>query len=217
MLDTSVALFQGDDENNTKQMLDHARTQRKLCDLPGRPSVVALCHPVKNAASAEQLLPRGGGSYLNELDGNFTLWAHDDRLTDLHWTGKLRGPDFERITFRLPTITTTTKLMDNKGRALPTVMAEIVTDADVADAEEKTKFQENRLLAAMLAKPDGSLAQWAQDCGWMIKGKDDQADKPNKSLVQRVLARLVKDDLVAKEGRNYALTKHGKAAAAAPK
>jgi hypothetical protein len=82
VLDTSPALFQGDDENDAKQMLDHAHTQRKLCDLPGRPTVVALCHPVKNASTPEQLLPRGGGSYLNELDGNFTLWAHDDRLTD---------------------------------------------------------------------------------------------------------------------------------------
>ena len=51
----------------------------------------------------------------------------------------------------------------------------------------------------------------------MITGKDAQPDKPNKSLVQRVLTRLMKDKLIAKDGRNYALTKHGKAAAAPPK
>ena len=216
ILDTSVALFQGDDENDAKQMLDHAHTQRKLCDLPGRPTVIALCHPTKGANTPEQLLPRGGGSYLNETDGNFTLWAHDDRLTDLSWTGKLRGADFERITFRLPTVLTT-ELLDKKGRILPTVMAEIVTDADIAEAEEKSSFQENRLMRAMLANPDGSLADWAQACGWTLAGRGGQPIQPNKALVQRVVGRLLKDKLVAKEGRKYALTKHGKAAVSAAK
>jgi hypothetical protein len=212
ILDTSVALFQGDDENDAKQMLDHAHTQRKLCDLPGRPCVIALCHPVKNANSPEQLLPRGGGSYLNETDGNFTLWARDDSLTDLSWTGKLRGPDFEKITFRLPTVLTM-KLMDKKGRMLPTVMAEIVTDADIAEAEAKALFQDNRLLAVIREHPEGSIAEWAANCGWTLKGKAGAPDKPNRSLVQRAVACLVKDKLLVKEGRGYALTKAGKAAA----
>jgi hypothetical protein len=216
VLDTSFALFPGDDENDAKQMLEHARTQRKLCDLPGRPCVIALCHPVKNPGGPEQLLPRGGGSYLNELDGNFTLWAHDDRLTDLHWAGKLRGPDFEKITFRLPTVLST-QLMDKKGRMLPTVMAEIVTDADLAEVEQKSTFQENRLMKAMFDKPDASLAEWAQACEWAISGKAGQPNTPNKSLVQRVLGRLVKDKMATKEGRKYALTEHGKKAVSAAK
>jgi hypothetical protein len=216
ILDTSVALFQGDDENDAKQMLDHAHTQRKLCDLPGRPTVIALCHPPKAANSPEQLLPRGGGSYLNELDGNLTLWAHDDRLTDLYWTGKLRGADFQKITFRLPTIMTT-QLMDKKGRVLPTVMAEIVTDAEIAEVEEKSSFQETRLMRSMLDKPDASLAEWARACGWMLAGKGGHPGQLNKALVQRVLGRLLKDKLIAKEGRKYALNKHGKAAVSAAK
>jgi hypothetical protein len=112
----------------------HGKTQRRLCDLPGRPYVVALNHPTKCVASPELLLPRGGGGYLNETDGNFTAWAHGDRLTTLHWAGKLRGPDFDPIVFRLP-IVTTTKLTDAKGRLMPTVMAEAVTDAQVEETE----------------------------------------------------------------------------------
>jgi hypothetical protein len=134
VVDTSAAIFPGDDENNNPQMIAHAKVQRRLCDLPGRPCVLALCHPPKNVSCQQQLLPRGGGGYLNETDGNFTLFTHGDKLSDLHWTGKFRGPDFEKITFHLTTITTT-KLTDAKGRLLPTVMAEVVTDAQAEENE----------------------------------------------------------------------------------
>jgi predicted transcriptional regulator len=37
--------------------------------------------------------------------------------------------------------------------------------------------------------------------------------KPNKSLVNRVIGRLKRDKLVTKDGRDYVLTKPGKSAA----
>ncbi len=209
IVDTSPAVFQGNNENDNMQMRDHAKRLRKLCDLPGRPCVIALCHPVKNASSPESLLPRGGGAFLAEVDGNFSLWAHGERLADLHWTGKFRGPDFEKITFRLSTVTST-MLVDRKGRLLPTVMAEIVTDQETVEAEEKATFQEDRMLAAMLNRPNGSLAQWATDCRWFRQGDPEQ---PNKSLTQRVIGRLRKHKLVGLEGRDFVLTKAGKASA----
>jgi hypothetical protein len=102
----------------------------------------------------------------------------------------------------------TTRLIDRKGRALPTVMAAIVTDAEVEETEQKTIFQENKLLEAMLHSPNGSLTDWASDCGWFLHGAF-----PNKSLVQRVMGRLQKEKLVEKQGRNLVLTKPGKQAA----
>jgi hypothetical protein len=183
-----------------------------LCGLPGNPCVIALNHPIKAAASPEHLLPRGGGGYLNETDGNFTLWAHDDRLTDLHWTGKLRGPDFEKITFRLPTITTT-KLVDSKGRMMPTVMAEVANAAQIEAVEEATMGQEDRMLQAMLERRNGSLATWATDCGWHLPSKPGEALQPNKSLAQRVMNRLVADTLARKLRKKYLLTKAGEDAA----
>jgi hypothetical protein len=98
IIDTSAAVFTGDDENDNPQMLAHAKKQRAFCEIPGRPTVIALCHPTKHVASQEQLLPRGGGSYFNETDGDATLWAHDDRLSDLYWTGNFRGPRSGRRT-----------------------------------------------------------------------------------------------------------------------
>jgi hypothetical protein len=215
IVDTSASIFPGDDENNNAQMIAHAKVQRRLCDLAGRPTVLALCHPPKNVSSQEQLLPRGGGGYLNETDGNFTLFAHDDKLADMHWTGKFRGPDFEKITFHLTTITTT-RLTDAKGRLLPTVMAEVITEAQVEENEEKAAFQENRLLAAMAAKPHGSLTAWAQHCGWTLRAPPGEPVQPNKSLAQRVMRRLEESKFVHKNGRSYTLTKTGLEAAKNP-
>jgi AAA domain len=211
VVDTSAAVFPGDDENNNPQALAHAKMQRTLCNLPGRPCVLSLCHPPKNVSSQEQLLPRGGGAYVNETDGNFTLFAHDDRLADFHWTGKFRGPDFEKITFQLQTITTT-KLCDTKGRLIPTVMAQVASEADIEESEEKAAFQEQRLLAAMIAVPHGSLTDWARHCGWLQRTHPGDEGKPNKGLVFRVMKRLVDAKLVKKEGRNHTLTKAGIAA-----
>jgi AAA domain len=218
ILDTSAALFVGDDENSSTEMLKHAKTQRMLTELPGHPCVLALNHPIKNPVSPEQLLPRGGGSYLNEVDGNFTLWARDDRLSDFYWTGKIRGPDFEKITFRMVTIMTE-KLKDSKGRLMPTVMARLVTEADVAEAETKSRYQEDRLLNVIAKNPEGSIADWAIGCEWFMKDKKTGADQPYKSLVTRVVARLKEGKMIEKEGRGYVLSKTGKAilAKGAPK
>jgi hypothetical protein len=212
VLDTSAALFVGDNENDPIQMLKHALTQRALCGLPGNPGVIALNHPIKSATTPEQLLPRGGGGYLNETDGNLTLWAHDDRLTDLYWIGKLRGPDFEKITFRLPTIQTT-KLVDSKGRLMPTVMAEVITSAQIEAVEEATLRLEDRMLQAMLERRNGSLATWAEQCGWFLTAKPGEQPQPNKSQAQRVVGRLVAYKLAHKVRRKYVLTEAGQKAA----
>ena len=70
MVDTSAAYFLSEDENSNKQMGDHAKTLRRLTTLPGGPCVLVLCHPIKHAIEPAQLLPRGGGSFLAEMDGN---------------------------------------------------------------------------------------------------------------------------------------------------
>jgi hypothetical protein len=215
IIDTSAAMFQGDEENGNVQMLAHAKLQRRLCDeLPGRPCVISLCHPPKHVDRPEMLLPRGGGAYLNEVDGNFYAWAHDERMTRLHWTGKIRGPDFEPIEFRLPTINTT-KLVDARGRLISTVMAEVIGDDEIAEVEQKGEFQDNCILRAMLDRPNGSWAEWAAYCGWYLPAKPGEQPQPYKSLVNRVLKRLTSYKFVTKEGRRHVLTDKGKKAAEA--
>jgi hypothetical protein len=209
IVDTSPRLFTGSDVNDDKQMLDHAVRVRGLTRLPGRPCVVALGHPIKHAKAPTDLLPKGGGAYLNESDGNLTLWKHDGHFTDLHWTGKFRGPEFAPITFRLD-VAYSNANVDKEGKLLPTVTATYVTEAEVEAVEVGAAQQEDQLLAAVHSNPRGSLADWATTCGWFhVRGNDRQ---PNKQLAQRVADRLVKAKLIAKQNRDYVLTKTGKEA-----
>jgi hypothetical protein len=212
IVDTSAAVFPGDDENSNPQMRAHAKRLRRLTELPGKPCVLVLCHPVKNATTQETLLPRGGGAFVAEVDGNLTLLAHDGHLADLHWTGKFRGPDFAPITFRTDTAYPP-MLVDRKGRPLPTVVASFVTPEQAEVAQASAVSQEDALLAAMKDNPRGSLATWATACGWLIGG---DPTRPNKQLAFRVANRLKRDKLVTKEGREFLLTKAGMKAAGKP-
>lgn len=105
IVDTSAVYFEGDEENDNVQLGKHARMLRSLVALSGGPTVLALCHPVKNA-SPDNLIPRGGGSYLNETDGNLTGLKKTDTLVEVHWQGKFRGPDFAPLAFSLSTVRT---------------------------------------------------------------------------------------------------------------
>ena len=97
VVDTSATFFEGHDENDNKQMGAHARMLRDLTTIPGGPCIVVLAHPVKNAAH-DNLLPRGGGAFIAEMDGNLTC-AKVDTVT-VHWQGKFRGTQLRPNLFR---------------------------------------------------------------------------------------------------------------------
>jgi AAA domain len=206
IVDTSAAYFNGKDELSNTEMGTHARMLRTLTTLPGGPCVLVLCHPVKHVTEPSQLLPRGGGAFLAEIDGNITLWKHDGVLLDLHHTDKLRGPGFEPINFRLETVNTT-RLADKRGRIIPTVRAVWISDEETARETEDARSDEDDLLKVMV-KPGKSIADLAKTCGWLTS-----SGEPYKSKVQRVLKRLEKDKLVAIKRGIYALTDAGKIAA----
>ena len=69
IVDTGAAYFQGDDENSNKQLGDHARMLRSFTALPGGPTVLVTCHPIKTP-DMSNLVPRGGGAFLAEVDGS---------------------------------------------------------------------------------------------------------------------------------------------------
>jgi hypothetical protein len=206
IVDTSAAYFNGKDELSNTEMGAHARMLRTLTTLPGGPCVLVLCHPVKHVTDPSQLLPRGGGAFLAEVDGNLTLWKHDGVLLDLHHSDKLRGPGFEPISLRLETITTT-RLMDKKGRLIPTVRAVWISDAETERETIHARGDEDALLQCLLI-PEQSIADLALACNWLTSSGD-----PYKSKVQRVLKRLEKDKLVTTKRGVAALTETGKTAA----
>lgn len=202
MVDTSAAYFEGDNENDNVQAGAHARRMRGLVSLPGGPCIIVACHPVKNAGN-DNLLPRGGGAFIAEVDGNLTCQKSESAVT-LHWQGKFRGPDFAPVTFGLSTVTNP-KLVDSKGRNIPTVVAKAMSEREQVMAEATTRDDDNALLIALFeaASPQSNAALAAQ-LGWTMKG-----DKPNKMKVKRAADRL--RGLIKQERGGLILTDKGKA------
>jgi hypothetical protein len=202
VVDTSAAYFEGSEENANVEMGIHARRMRSLVTLPGGPCVIVACHPVKNAA-ADNLLPRGGGAFVAEMDGNLTLSKNDSVVT-LHWQGKFRGPDFAPIPFMLSSAKTES-LKDSKGRTIPTVIAKAMSEGERSDAEASTRSDEDALLIAIADNERPSMAGLATVLQWFTKD-----GKPYKARVQRSADRLKKGGYVKMERGSLALTDKGK-------
>lgn len=182
--DSLAAYFPGDDENHNVQMGNYARNWRVLTTCAGRPAVMALAHPVK-AAGRDNLLPRGGGAFLAEIDANLTLWAEGDReTTTLHWQGKIRGADFQPVTFALAPVTLTDKA-DAKGRLLVSVVAVLQTTEQADMAVKATVSNENVVLEWMRRAPGISIKDLATNIGWV-----SVSGTPHKGKVHRILKSL---------------------------
>lgn len=205
VVDTSQAFFGGDDENSNTQMVAHAKAMRKLTQLPGNPCVIILAHPVKNP-SKDNLLPRGGGGFLAEVDGNLTIWNDGDNITMSH-QGKFRGVGFAPINFVLKVVQPFA-LKDAKGRQMPTVVAEHVSeDAFRKRVQDNGTDQDKVMIMLLSRRGDISIAEIAKTIGWV-------SDKglPQKSKVARLLQQLREAKLVVTNrfGKSV-LTKAGKA------
>ena len=206
-IDTSAAYFncdECDDENDNVQAGKHARMFRSLTTLPGKPTVLVLTHPAKLVKRKDDLLPRGGGAFTNEVDGNFIAWKDDD-LTEFHWRAKLRGPEFDPIAFELAPVTAE-RLKDSKGRPIVTVLAVPLTEEGRAAVKAAQSLDDYSILRYMAQAPKSSLMQIAKALAWTNnKGEVD------KRRVQKAMKRLVASKLVAMDAvtKRYKLTKAG--------
>ena len=204
IVDTLAAYFQGDDENSNVELGGFARQLRdNLCTLHGGPCVLVCAHPTKSASGKSSLLPRGGGGFLNELDGNLTVWSGDGETTELHWTGKIRGPQFDPVTFRMETVTTD-RVKDARGRLMPTILAEPMTEDEIKGVAKAVRSDEDSILEMMLHWSKESYSDWCTRLGWV-------SDKgPNKARVSRTMERLQGDGFAEKKRGQWRLTKAGK-------
>ena len=200
IIDTSAAYFEGDNENDNVQLGQHASQMREL-RIPGGPCTIINCHPTKNAAD-DNLIPRGGGAFLNEVDGNLAA-RKDDMTVELHWQGKFRGPEFAPMNFVLKTVTHE-RLKDSKGRLIPTVIAACLTDQAQQDMAKASRGDENLLLKALNEDGNASISELAIKLGWLTARGDAQ-----KSKVHRILGRLKKHKFVADERGHLTLTEKG--------
>ena len=204
IIDTNAAFFSGQDENDNVEAGNHARALRSLVILSGAPTVLVTCHPTKNF-DPTNLLPRGGGAFLNEMDGNLVALRNPGNpQVEITTHGKWRGPEFEPFSFRLIT-GASERLKDSKGRLTWTVFAAPMSEGEKAAAEHTSRSRESQLLIAMLARPRASLRDLAEDLEW--KTKDNL---PNRRLVQTTLNRLKKEKLVEIRRDRWSLTTKGR-------
>jgi hypothetical protein len=186
IIDTSQAFFQGTDENAGTDMLKHAMTLRGLTKIKGNPTVIVLCHPVKNWNPGTPLLPRGGGPFLNEIDGNLTLMrVGSSTVVEMYWAGKFRGPDFEKLYFEF-IVGSHERLKTSKGRSITTVFAKPVLKVTAEQKRQSSDNAEERLLFAMDDGAERSLSQIAEKCGWFTK----DSGKPRKQFAMQLLKGL---------------------------
>lgn len=202
-VDTSAAYFMDDNENDNVAMRRHASALRELTTLPGNPTAFILCHPVKNAMR-DNLIPRGGGAFLAEVDANLTV-SNDDGVVTLHWQGKIRGAPFDPIRFELASVELAGHT-DTRGRPITSVAARHIPDERAEQLQAKQLSDENRLLIAMWRKPGASVADLAMAAGFTVG-----MGTPAKSKVSRLLGKLEKQGL-AKKSRSgaWVLTPSGK-------
>jgi hypothetical protein len=190
IIDTGPVFYEGDDENNRTQQGRHAAMLRELIDIiPGRPAVIANVHPVKNAAP-DNLLPAGGGSFLNQVDGNLTA-AKTDNTTELHWQGKFRGVEFGPMHFMLKTVTHE-RLKDSRGRLMPTVVCDWISDTVKEEIAKQKTGDEDRVLAFIEGDPKASIAVLAAKMGWTLFNGDPHKTKVVRCLKSLASAKLVK-------------------------
>jgi hypothetical protein len=198
VLDTDQALAGSEDENNNSERIGHAKRVRELSRASSRPCVIDLCHPPAGAGRAT-LRPRGGSSFLGEVDGNVGLWRDESSgLVELFKTGKFRGPDFEPLVFELREVPVAA-LRDSKGRAMVSVVAVPASAADDARLAQEGRTRLLAVLRSVSADPDASQRQRSESLGLP------------RTAVQRALQELVDGGALKRDiGGSHTVTEKGK-------
>ena len=197
-----------DDENDNVEQIRWALFLRSLTSLDGRPTLVALCHPIKRPLGIEDCLPRGGGGYLGQVDGNYASWLTsengDDIFFEFRWIGKFRG-NFEPLTYHVQRATCP-KLLDADKQQFKSVWCRRGDERQQEQAATHQTEDEDAVLIVMADYPGKSLAAWARLLGWLTNSGGD-----NKQRVERVLRRMQKHRLVRKgRGDRWQLLGAGK-------
>jgi hypothetical protein len=189
-IDTWQAFFDGRDANNPTEAVNFTKRFRPLVALPGAPAVVIAAHPNKNANN-DELIPNGGGSTLNEVDGNLAMAQLPSGLVELGWQGKFRGLNFEPQLYRIDRLCSP-DVVDVTGRqiAIPLMLPISVEDADAR--ESAIANMDTRLLRSVAENPSGTLSTLADAAG-VSRSKADRTfhrlAKAKPALIHQTLGK----------------------------
>ena len=96
------------------------------------------------------------------------------------------------------------ELKDTKGRLIPTIVAEYLSDTAQEEMTKTSRCDEDLVLQALASNPRASFADLAASLGWYAK-----SGKPNRTKAQRALGRLQRDKLIKKDRGRYEITEKG--------
>jgi hypothetical protein len=217
IVDTGPSFFAAsnfaDGENSNMDMINFAHALRSAAKTLGKKTtLIAAMHPAKAAASKEDLVPRGGGAFVNEVDGNLTLWSKDGGATaELHWTRKFRGAQFEPLMLR-NVKTSNGGMPDASGKPMVSVYAAEMTEGEVIQQEKVDRSNAEKILAVLLKAPKNGMGptEIAKEAKLFNKNGE-----PLKSTVGTILKTFEAEKMVTKINGNYALTAKGKKQAGA--
>jgi hypothetical protein len=148
--------------NDNAAVLKFLLGLRPITVLPGSPSALIAFHPTKNAGE-ESLVPYGGGSIMNEVDGNLTIWVEAPYQLKFHWN-RVRGPEFEPRYFRIEKLSCP-EIVDKQGRQILMPVLWPTTAQAVEEREAVASKTDIALLRALLANPGASQRELAQAIG----------------------------------------------------
>ena len=201
IVDSVQAYFVDGDMSTNSDAKEHILAFRQLTKFVGNPAVVGLAHPVK-AADMANLVPYGGGSLLNEIDGNLTMILADGIAT-LHHT-KLRQPSFMEKKFQLLVHEFPDMITNFGGMVTSTTFKPL--DYITADRMELDAQQiRDDIMTALYRTPEMSKMDLAR---FVLNDDTDTG----RSAIQRAITTLRKEELLKPSGK-YTFTPAGLRAA----
>ena len=196
VIDSLQAFFEGEDDNANIKMVEAARQFREIGTIGSRPGVVVIAHPAGKEPKKDNLVPRGGGAFLAEIDGNLTVWCPGEDMQHLHHSPKFRGAGFDTIEFIMATHEFD-HLTDTHGTPLklkvsrPALLIEQVTRADRHDDQMRS------LLTELSASPRMSIREIQSRTGI------------SKSTVQRLIKEANEEKLIKRHAKGWKITDGG--------
>lgn len=205
-VDSLQAYFGDGDMNGNSEALALIKAIRQLTTINGNPTVVALAHPVKNA-DKDSLVPYGGGSIMNEIDTNLTLWL-DGNLAVLHHT-KARQPSFFPQMFELEAVQVE-GLITNFDQKVTTTRFNSLD----YKASQRIEEMETYITEQVLLQFDNECSPSFTEVGKAVLvglAYANLSDAAKKSQAEREIKRLLKDGFLAKNASSrYEATHAGK-------
>jgi len=189
------AAADGAEFNDNAEVLKFVMRLRQLTEIVSTPPELVAFHPVKNAME-EDLIPYGGGSIINELDGNLTFWGPLNQLKLYH--NKLRGPEFDPKYFAIE-LKRCPHIADQKAQLIQLPVCAPLTEREMEDRKEASAETDMMLLKAVFYNPNGSIREWMDATG--IR---------SISSASRALARLAKEKLLEHSIGKWTITPKGK-------